>query len=92
MFFSVESSTPFGNSLLSMAKAAQQHQNGSNIEIEEIESLEPQRPTPVDIKPDPDDGMDPIERIATKTGTLQTLQKMRTGETRFNSHAGGWSL
>ena len=65
-----------------MAKAAQQqHQNGSNIEIEEIESLEPPRPSPVTIKPDPDDGMDPIERIATKTGTLQTLQKMRTGET-----------
>ena len=79
------SSGPFGSSLLNMAKAAQQQCNNgthtATIEIEEIESIE-HISTPnssLDIKPDPDDGLDPIERIAAKTGTLQTLQKMRTG-------------
>ena len=62
-----------------MAKAAQQKNNGTQIEIEEIESLDQTSNSSVDIKPDPDDGLDPIERIAAKTGTLQTLQKMRTG-------------
>ena len=44
---------------------------------EDIETID----TSVCIKQeDEEEGMDQIERIAAKTGTLQTLQKMRTGK------------
>ena len=81
-------SGPFGSSLLNIAKAAQlqRESTGTNsviskdsFEVEDIESID-QSQDSIDIKPDPDDGLDPIERIAANTGTLQTLQKMRTGE------------
>ncbi|CAG5097503.1 Oidioi.mRNA.OKI2018_I69.XSR.g15103.t1.cds [Oikopleura dioica] len=63
---------PFGATLASMAAAM----GGTTGTVDEdIETID----TSVCIKQeDEEEGMDQIERIAAKTGTLQTLQKMRT--------------
>lgn len=62
---------PFGATLASMAAAM-----GGSVELNDnVETID----TSLCVKQeDEGDGMDQIERIAAKTGTLQTLQKMRT--------------
>jgi hypothetical protein len=64
---------PFGATLASMAAAM-----GGSVELNDnVETID----TSLCVKQeDEGDGMDQIERIAAKTGTLQTLQKMRTGK------------